>query len=140
MAKRRLKIVVDTNVLLVSISDRSEFHWLYKGIINGNFDIAVTTEILNEYDEIISKKWHPEVAKDVLRTLLELPNIFLIDIYFHLNLISDDPDDNKFVDCAFSANAQYLVSNDRHLKILKEIPFPQIPLVTIQEFKKIVKG
>ena len=132
--------MVDTNVLLVSISDRSEFHWLYKGIINGNFDIAVTTEILNEYDEIISKKWHPEVAKDVLRTLLELPNIFLIDIYFHLNLISDDPDDNKFVDCAFSANAQYLVSNDRHLKILKEIPFPQIPLVTIQEFKKIVKG
>ena len=131
--------MVDTNVLLVSISDRSEFHWLYKGIINDDFDIAVTTEILNEYDEIISKKWHPEVAKDVLRTLLELPNIFLIDIFFHLNLISDDPDDNKFVDCAFSANAQYLVSNDRHLKILKEIPFPQIPLVTIQEFKKIVK-
>jgi uncharacterized protein len=64
----------------------------------------------------------------------------LIDIFFHLNLISNDPDDNKFVDCAFSANAQYLVSNDRHLKILKEIPFPQIPLVTIQEFKKIVKG
>ena len=131
--------MVDTNVLLVSISDRSEFHWLYKGIINDDFDIAVTTEILNEYDEIISKKWHPEVAKDVLRTLLELTNIFLIDIFFHLNLISDDPDDNKFVDCAFSANAQYLVSNDRHLKILKEIPFPQIPLVTIQEFKKIVK-
>ena len=139
MAKRRLKIVVDTNVLLVSISDRSEFHWLYKGIINGDFDIAVTTEILNEYDEIISKKWHPDVAKDVLRTLIELPNIFLIDIFFHLNLISSDPDDNKFIDCAFSANAQYLVSNDRHLKILKEIPFPQIPLVTIQEFKKIVK-
>jgi uncharacterized protein len=139
MAKRRFKIVVDTNVLLVSISDRSEFHWLYKGIISGDFELALTTEILNEYDEIISKKWHPDVAKDVLRTLLELPNIALIDIFFQLNLIAGDPDDNKFVDCAFSANAQYLVSNDRHLAVLRDIPFPKIPLVTIQEFKKIVK-
>lgn len=139
MAKRRFKIVVDTNVLLVSISDRSEYHWLYKGIISGDFELALTTEILNEYDEIISKKWHPDVAKDVLRTLLELPNIALIDIFFQLNLIAGDPDDNKFVDCAFSANAQYLVSNDRHLAVLRDIPFPKIPLVTIQEFKKIVK-
>jgi uncharacterized protein len=139
MAKRRFKIVVDTNVLLVSISDRSEFHWLYKGIISGDFELALTTEILNEYDEIISKKWHPDVAKDVLRTLLELPNIALIDIFYQLNLIAGDPDDNKFVDCAFSANAQYLVSNDRHLAVLRDIPFPKIPLVTIQEFKKIVK-
>ncbi|MCU0468782.1 MAG: putative toxin-antitoxin system toxin component, PIN family [Arcicella sp.] len=139
MAKRRFKIVVDTNVLLVSISDRSEYHWLYKGIISGDFELALTTEILNEYDEIISKKWHPDVAKDVLRTLLELPNIALIDIFYQLNLIAGDPDDNKFVDCAFSANAQYLVSNDRYLAVLRDIPFPKIPLVTIQEFKKIVK-
>lgn len=140
MAQRRLKIVIDTNVLLVSISSFSEFHWIYQGIINDEFDVAISTEILNEYEEIISKKWHPDVAKEVIRMLIESPNVFQTEIYYPLNLITDDPDDNKFVDCTFSSNAHYLVSNDRHLKVLLEIPFPTIPLITIEEFKVVFKG
>jgi uncharacterized protein len=95
MAKRRLKIVIDTNILLVSISSRSEFHWIYQGIINNDFDVAVTTEILNEYEEIISKKWLPEVAKEVIRTLIEAPNVIQTSIFYHLSLISTDPDDRN---------------------------------------------
>ena len=95
MAERRLRLVIDTNALLVSISDRSNFHWLYRGIIDGLFEVAVSTEILEEYAEIIGRKWHVDVANDVLRTLLELPNVTLITPFFRLNLIIDDPDDRN---------------------------------------------
>lgn len=88
-------MVIDTNALLVSISDRSNFHWLYRGIIDGLFEVAVSTEILEEYAEIIGRKWHVDVANDVLRTLLELPNVTLITPFFRLNLIIDDPDDRN---------------------------------------------
>ena len=42
------------------------------------------------------------------------------------NLIQSDSDDNKFVDCCVTANAQYIVSNDRHFDILKHIEFPHV--------------
>ena len=42
------------------------------------------------------------------------------------NLIQSYSDDNKFVDCCITANAQYIVSNDRHFDILKHIEFPHV--------------
>jgi len=94
--------------------------------------VAVTTEILNEYAEIIGQRWHPDVAGDVLRTLLELSNVLQVTPFFHPNLIIDDADDNKFVDCAFAADADYLISNGRHFTVLKTYDFPVITVLTIQ--------
>ena len=54
------------------------------------------------------------------------------------NLITSDPDDNKFVDCAICGQAEYLVSNDKHFKVLNDIQFPSITNVTIpQEIKGV---
>ena len=59
--------------------------------------------------------------------------------YFHFNLITADPDDNKFVDCAITANARYIVSNDKHYNILKQIPYPTIDVISIKEFAKLIQ-
>ncbi|EDN68762.1 nucleic acid-binding protein, contains PIN domain [Beggiatoa sp. PS] len=134
---KKLRIVLDTNILLVSISSRSLYHWIFQKLLNGEFDLYVTTEILMEYEEIIASKYNEKVAKEVLRALLKLPNVHRQLIYYHWNLIHLDPDDNKFVDCAVSANAHYLVSNDRHFRVLKEIPFPRIEVLKIDKFRTI---
>ena len=65
----------------------------------------------------------------------------LIDPHFHMELITADPDDNKFVDCAFAAGADYLVSEDSHFKVLDNISFLIINLVTLDEFlnTKLIK-
>lgn len=47
--------------------------------------------------------------------------------------------DNKFVDCAITAGATYIVSNDKHFDILKQIPFPKVDVKTLREFKEILK-
>lgn len=134
----RLRIVIDTNVLLVSLSSKSQYHWLFQKLLNNQFDLYVTTEILMEYEEIIALKYHPEVAKNVLRTLLKLPNVHKQSIYYRWQLIDADPDDNKFVDCAVSANAHYLVSHDKHFEVLKNITFPKIVVIKICEFKQMI--
>lgn len=51
-----------------------------------------------------------------------------------MELITADPDDNKFVDCAFAVGAEYLVSEDAHFKVLHRIAFPKLNLVTLDEF------
>ena len=45
-----------------------------------------------------------------------------------------DKDDNKFVDCAVSCNADYLVTNDRHFDILASIEFPKVITIKAKEF------
>lgn len=49
-------------------------------------------------------------------------------------LIQSDVDDNKFVDCAIVANASYIVSQDHHFDILKNIDFPKVELIDIDTF------
>jgi len=62
--------------------------------LDQKYEIAISNSILNEYEEKISEHWHPEVAKAVVRTLYELPNVHLINVSFDLQLIHSDPDDN----------------------------------------------
>ena len=38
----------------------------------------------------------------------------------HLEVVKNDPDDNKFIEAAVEGNAQYIVSQDRHLLDIKE--------------------
>lgn len=71
--------------------------------------------------------------------LVQLTNVHKIEVSYKWQLIEEDPDDNKFVDCAISARVKYVVSNDRHFNILKKIPFPKVDIVSIQEFLSEVK-
>lgn len=103
--KDKLRVILDTNVLLVAISSRSPYHWLFQGLLQNKFQIGVTNDILMEYEEIISNKYSVTVAQNVIRTLLLLPNVVKVDIFYHWFLITNDVDDNKFVDCAVATNA-----------------------------------
>lgn len=132
-----MRIVIDTNVLLVSISSRSPFHWIYQSILAQKFQIAYTNEILTEYEEQISRHWNTKAAISVIRSLLELPNALPTIIYYRLNLISDQ-DDNKFVDCAFAANADYIVTEHKDYHALKSIQFPVIKVIGVERFKEIL--
>ena len=51
-------------------------------------------------------------------------------------LIEQDPDDNKFVDCAITAGTDYIVSEDAHFRVLEQIPFPKVCVVRLQQFVK----
>jgi predicted nucleic acid-binding protein len=52
---------------------------------------------------------------------------------------TNDFDDNKFVDCAISANAFCILSNDKHFSILNEISFPRVKVLTVDEFETAFK-
>lgn len=132
------KFVIDTNVLLVSISERSENHWLFLAFIDEVFTLCVTTSILNEYAEILEQQMGIKTSENVLKIIENAPNVIFIDRYIRWELISVDPDDNKFVDCAIASNAKCVVSQDKHFNVLKKIRFPKVDVVRIDEFKKIL--
>lgn len=78
------------------------------------------------------------VADSVINVILNCPGTIYVDPTFHFHLIDSDDDDNMFVDCAIVANASFIVSEDSHFKILNKITFPQVNLIRLEEFKKLV--
>ena len=133
-----MNIVLDTNCLLMSLSRRSRYYPIWRNFVDGKYSICVTNEILAEYEEILSQKIGAEIASNVIKALLDLPNTKIVQVYYHLHLITADPDDDKFVDCAFKSNAKYIVTQDHHYDVLKETPFPHIEVVDIDEFLGIL--
>ena len=69
-----------------------------------------------------------------MNALLYNPYTSFISPYYKFNLISADPEDNKFVDCAIAANAKFIVTNDHHFDVLKHISFPRVEIINIEEF------
>lgn len=55
-------------------------------------------------------------------------------------LITKDADDNKFVDCALNGRAHFLVTDDRHYKVLKEIGFPPVRVIRTAAFLAEIEG
>lgn len=131
-------IVLDTNCLLAVLPSVSPYHNVWNEILNGNICLCLSTDIISEYDEILTLKTTPQVADAVITAILSLKNTKRVNPPFSYHLIESDYDDNKFVDCAICGNAELIVTNDSHFGILKRIPFPKVITMTIQDFSRII--
>ncbi len=111
---------------------------IYQAIIKGKVDLAVSTDIVLEYQEIIDQKYGITTANAFVALLNELPNVHLITTYYHWQLIAKDADDNKYCDCAIAAQADYIVTEDKHFDVLQTIAFPIIKTISIDDFSALL--
>ena len=132
------RLVIDTNCLIQCISRRSAYHDLWLSLLDGRNSLCVSTEILDEYAEIIEKYTSPVFAESALGVITNNPFTLFVNPYFNFKLISADPDDNKFIDCAIAANAKYVVTEDSHFEILKHIDFPKVNLISLDDIIKCI--
>lgn len=105
-------------------------------MLAGQINLCVNSEILNEYEEVLTEKTNSEIAHNVVEAIARLHTTVFQEVYIHFGLIHADPDDNKFVDCAVAADAEYIVTNDSHFSILKQIDWPRLTVITINDFAK----
>ncbi len=135
MRKRMRHVVVDTNCLLRMIPLRSKYRSVWDAFLEEKYVVCVSNDILSEYLEILTQKVNHTFAVRIVNALLKSNCIKFFDPHYHFGLITIDPDDNKFVDCAIVASADYIVSDDKHFSILKTIPFPKVNVITLEEFQ-----
>jgi uncharacterized protein len=129
-----MRIVLDTNSLLVCISRESKYRPIFDAYLSEKFDLLISNDILSEYLEKIEEKSSAEVSENIGNLLLTSINTIKVEIYFKWSIIEKDADDNKFVDCGLNGRADYLVTDDRHFKILKSIPFPLLKIIRTEDF------
>lgn len=132
---------IDTNVLLPMLSLRHPWGALIDAWIEGQFVWAVSNEILTEYEEIVRPRIGSARWQDFL-TLLELgaslnENLLKVQPSFRFTVITADPDDNKFADCAITAHAEWVVTSDRHFKTLHDSGFKPQPITPEAFLQKV---
>lgn len=136
----RPRVVLDTNVFLVSLAPQYKYHWIYRSLLKGDYELAVSNDILMEYQEQISLRYGVKQTDAILDFMLLLPNVYLHNPTFLWNLIENDQDDNKFVDCFVASQSDFIVSNDRHLHQVKDNDFPTINVIRYEEFENTYRS
>ena len=107
-------------------------------MLNQEYTLCLSTEILLEYEEKLIEIYDKEVAELVISVLTVLPNVIRTEIFYDMRLIYYDVDDDKFVNCAFASNAHFIVTDDGHFKVLKNVPFPKISVLSFLDFKHLL--
>ncbi|WP_295652420.1 putative toxin-antitoxin system toxin component, PIN family [uncultured Mucilaginibacter sp.] len=133
-----MRIVLDSNVLVASLGMRSRLRPIWQAFIDGRYQLVVSEDILKEYEEILNEHSAPGTAAIVMEIFIESPDVIAQKVYYNWNAILTDPDDNKFFDIAVAADADYLVTNDKHFDAVKNIAFPKVNVITADDFLNLL--
>ena len=126
-----IRVLPDTNIIISSIFWRGNpYEVVRKGIL-GEYQLVISAEILDEVvDKLRNKFKFPEESIqeliDVLMTYCQI-----VDVKSKFDVVRDKKD-NKIVECAFDGKADYIVTGDPDLLVLKE--FKGIKIVKAKEF------
>ena len=133
-----VRVVLDTNVFIVGLLPKHKFGWVLEELKNRKYELCVSTSILLEYREKMQNRYGIGFTQALLDNLTNFQNVISVNPFFDWNLIENDPDDNKFVDCAIAGYADFIVSHDRDFNVLKEIKFPKVKVIQLDGFKAIL--
>ena len=78
-----MKVILDTSALIASFAKNSPFRSIYSALLEGKYELAVSTEILLEYAEKIEEKTTPSISHNLLELLTILPNVRLQKIFYN---------------------------------------------------------
>ncbi|OGI28654.1 MAG: putative toxin-antitoxin system toxin component, PIN family [Candidatus Moranbacteria bacterium RIFOXYA12_FULL_44_15] len=139
-----MKIVIDTNVFISAlITPKSNSAKILRLLERDEFNVLVSEEIILEILKVLS---YSKIRKRHKLTSLEIKN--LIDDYVaisklvfpgkKLNIVKDDPSDNKFLECALAGRAGFIITGDVHLLKLKK--FGKIQILNPRDFLNKIRG
>ena len=128
-----MRIVLDTNVFISGIFFSGPPSQILNAWKNTKIQIVLSQEILKEYQRVAVS------LADKFTTIDILPIIELVIIHgqfidtkgFEVS-VCDDPDDNKFIECAIASNNKIIVNGNKHL--LKVSGFQGITVLKPREF------
>ena len=128
-----LKVVIDTNVFISSF-----FGGIPREVIdfwkNGKITLCLSQEIIEEYIDVLNRlglKDKKEIQK-LTRLFAESYNSVFTIVTPNLDIVKDDPDDNKFIECAVVLDSKIIISGDKHLRSIKK--YIDIHIMSPKEF------
>ncbi len=112
------KLVIDTNLIIGGYWNRKSDSWrIVEGCMSGKWQHYYTNRIKEEVFRILGNIHARSSFVDIIECLYDKGT--KVNVVQHFRTVKDDPDDNKYLDCAFVLSASFIVSNDNHLLRIK---------------------
>lgn len=134
-----MRVCIDTNVLISGIFWKGMPGSVVEAWVDAQFDLVVSLPILEEYKRIfqrVGNRIDPDLSEAWVKMIIEKASI--VAPVHNTQTWSRDVHDDKFIHCCLAAHADYLVTGDKDLLVLKEQFHFQI--VTPKEFLKDLKN
>ena len=136
-----MRVVLDTNVLISATFWNGDSSRILDKVERKEIELIISKETLEEFIAVLGYKEIQDKVKDkyleMKRTVEKIISIStIVEPHQKFKIIEDDPDDDKFLDCAIEGNVEFIISQDRHLLKLQE--FEGIKIITPSEFLKFI--
>ena len=135
---------LDTNTVIQALAQHHPFHAILDAWVAGEVTWAVSTPILLEYEEVLTRLSGPGRWRKLARLmdLAELTNGNLLRVTpaFHFHVVTADPDDNIFTDCAITARADFLITEDQHFAPLVDAGYKARPIKPLDFIARLQKS
>lgn len=125
MGKKKIilpKVVIDTNVIVSALLFKGDSNKIIALYQERKIIFLISKDILQEYIKVLSyPKFNlnqEEIKYLIKEEILSFTNP--VKVTTNLNIIKDDPDDNKFLECAVAGKADFIISGDNHLLNIEE--------------------
>ena len=141
--KHAPKAVLDANVWVSALLWGGKPAEIIKAAENHKISIVLSEEIIKELSQVLAYPKLKKVYKaeglsqeDLMEAVLKIGKF--VKTTKKLNVVEEHPADDKFIECALAAGAEYIVSGDKHL--LKIANYKKIQILTVNEFLLILKA
>jgi len=137
-----MKVTLDTNVLVSGTFWTGNSYRILDIIDKKKLKNVSSKEIIEEYHETINSDEIVDKIKDKNLIMMKvvykvIKNSEIVEPSAKLDIVKDDPDDNKVLECAKEGKVKYIITNDKHLLKLRK--FEGIKIVTPKEFLRVLK-
>ena len=131
-----MRVIFDTNVLIAAFLTEGVCSTLLVRARRGECELILSTDIIQEFERILRKKFSLSQSEisDVRKVLAEATK----EVRQKVNPIAPvcrDPDDDRILACARQAHADYIVTGDEDLLVLKR--YGAIRIVTPRNFESL---
>ncbi|MCL2313615.1 MAG: putative toxin-antitoxin system toxin component, PIN family [Firmicutes bacterium] len=139
--KHALRIVLDTNVWVSALIWGGKPATIIEAAEQGKIDIFISEFIVEEISQVLSypkieKVYHTQLTRQQLMEQI-LKNTKIVEITTKLEAIKEHPADDKIIECAASAKADYIISGDKHL--LNVSSYQKTPILPVSDFIKLIE-
>jgi putative PIN family toxin of toxin-antitoxin system len=116
-----VRVVLDTNVLISAILFGGKPRQILEKAIHGEIRLCLSEAILEELKEVLRRPkfdYSPEAVQVILTELINISDF--VKPSKTLSVVSEDPEDNRILEYAVEAGANYIVTGDIHLLRLRK--------------------
>lgn len=131
------RVVADTNILVSAVFWDGNESKIIELAEEGELKLLTSIPILNELKEVLAYEKF-QLSEETINERIEYYLVLAdtVPSKSSVEVIQEDPEDNKVLACAIQGDADYVVSGDEHLLNLKE--FKEVKIVTASRLLEIL--